>query len=174
MARQTESKANLAASPAEPPAPAAAKTRRVSRRASRPRRPWAVSAIALLLVLEAAGFLGMAALYLGPQGTQRVLTPELWGADRIAMLTGLVFALLAALALLAAVGFLRLARGAWTTAVMVQGANLFIALVLYFGGRPAYVYVMMVYGLLMVLYLHQADVRAAFATETSEQRGPAP
>jgi len=46
--------------------------------------------------------------------------------------------------------------------VLAQGLNLALALLLYFGGRPAFVYPMMLYGVFMVLYLHQADVQAAF------------
>jgi hypothetical protein len=78
------------------------------------------------------------------------------------VLTGLVFGLLAVLALSAAVGFFRLAPAAWVSAVMVQGAGLLLALLLYFGGRPSYVYLMMLAGIFMVIYLHQADVQAAF------------
>ena len=127
-----------------------------------PGRPWAVTANALLLVLEAGGLIGAAALYLGPLGTlwpvyDRFLTPE-----HMALITGLIFAVLATLALIAAVGLFRLLPGAWTVAVLVQGGDLLLALGIYVGRRPAYVYLMMVYGLLMVLYLHQADVQTAF------------
>lgn len=132
----------------------------------RPARPWPVRALAWLLLLEAVGFIALGALYLGPLGTQGAFTPEHWDAERIAVLTGLVFGLLAVLALSAAIGFWRLLPAAWLNAVTVQGAELLIALVLYFRGRPAYVYVMMVYGIFMVLYLHQADVQAAFRPAT--------
>jgi hypothetical protein len=88
---------------------------------------------------------------------------------------GSLFALLAALALASALGFLRMARGAWLLAVLVQGINLALALALYFGQRPAYVYAMMVYSVFMVLYLHQADVQAAFRPDESLplEAGPA-
>ena len=69
-------------------------------------------------------------------------------------------------ALAGAIGIFRLRRGGWVSAVFVQGVILLIALVLYFRGRPAlvppYAYAMMVVGIFMVLYLHQADVQAAF------------
>ena len=37
-----------------------------------------------------------------------------------------------------------------------------IALVRYFSGKPIYVYVMMLYGILMVLYLNYHEVREVF------------
>jgi hypothetical protein len=129
---------------------------------TRRKRPWPVTANAWLLLLEAVGFVALGALYLGPLGAQWPLTPEVWAAERIAVLTGLLFALVAVLSLSAAFGFFRLVPGAWTNAVMVQGGTLLLALVLYFRGRPAYVYGMMLYGIFMVIYLHQADVQAAF------------
>jgi lysylphosphatidylglycerol synthetase-like protein (DUF2156 family) len=139
-------------------------------KATRERRPWAVTANGLLLVLEGAGFLGAASLYLGPQGLLWPVVTNVWDAAHIALVTGFVFALLAALALFAGIAFFRLAPGAWVIAVLVQGADLFIALTLYFGSRPFYVYAMMLGGLFMVLYLHQADVQIAFSTRRA---GPA-
>ena len=130
--------------------------------ARRAGRPWPVTAHALLLLMGAAGFALMGALYLLPLGVLWPMTEALWNTQRAAVVTGFLFLLLAGLAFAAAVGFLRVARGAWLLGVLVQGINLMLALLLYFQGRPAYVYGMMVYGILMVLYLHQADVQAAF------------
>jgi hypothetical protein len=117
-------------------------------------------------MLEFAGFVGLAALYLGPLGLQWPLSQPVLSAERSATLTGLLFGVLALLAVAGAIGFIRLRRGGWVSAVFVQGASLLMALVLYFRGRPdfvpPYAYVMMVYGIFMVLYLHQADVQAAF------------
>ncbi len=150
---------------------------RAAQRVRRPRRPWTVTANALLLLLEAAGFMGASGLFLGPLGTHWLVTPRDWGpswdASRAAVAAGLVFGLLAVLALAAAVGLLRLSHGAWLTAVMLQGVELLIALVLYFGRRPAYAYVMMLYGVFMVLYLHQAEVQAAFRSDTDPGSTPA-
>lgn len=135
-------------------------------------RPWAVTANGLLLLLQAAGFIGGGALYLGPLGAQWPLTPESWDAQRIAILTGVLFALLAVLALVAAAGFFRRRHSAWLMGVLAQGINLLYALVLYFRGRPAYVYLMMIFGVVMVLYLHQADVQAAFRTRAPAAKPP--
>jgi hypothetical protein len=134
----------------------------VQQAASQPKRPWSVTANALLLVLESAGCVLMGALHLVPLGVLWPMTEALWNTQRAAVVTGFIFALLATLALAAAVGFMRVASGAWLLAVLVQGINLALALVLYFEGRPAYVYMMMLYGIVMVLYLHQDDVQAAF------------
>jgi hypothetical protein len=121
-----------------------------------------VTANALLLLLEAFGFVAMGALYLGPLGPLWPLTPEAWDAGRIALATGFVFAVLALLALVAALGLLRQWQTAWLVGVLVQGGELLLALILFYRGRPGYVHVMMIYGIFMVLYLHQADVQAAF------------
>jgi hypothetical protein len=132
------------------------------RATDRPKRPWPVTANALLLLAEAGGFALMGALHLLPLGVLWPLSEALWNTQRAAVVTGFVFALLAVLALAAAIGFGRVAPGAWLLAVLVQGLNLALALVLYFKGRPDYVYLMMLIGVLMVLYLHQSDVQAAF------------
>jgi hypothetical protein len=133
-----------------------------------------VSANAWLLGLEAAGFIALGALYLGPLGAAWPLTPEAWQAERLAVLTGVIFSLLAVMALSAAVGFFRLVPAAWVSAVTVQGANLLLALVLYFSGRPGYVYGMMLAGIFMVVYLHQADVQAAFRRRGEPLAAPEP
>ncbi len=129
------------------------------------KRPWAVTAIAWLLLLQSAGLVALGALALRPY-----LPTWPAGLDRLtglplSPLSGLLFACLALLALSAAFGFFRQARGAWVSAVLVQGLTLLAALLLYFRDRPAYVYGLMLYGLFMVLYLHQADVQAAFRRE---------
>jgi hypothetical protein len=126
------------------------------------------------LILEATAFVALGALYLGPLGATWPLTPEVWEAERLAVLTGAAFALLAVMALSAAVGFFRLVPAAWVGAVTVQGANLLLALLLYFGGRPGYVYGMMLAGIIMVVYLHQADVQAAFRQRGEPLAAPEP
>jgi hypothetical protein len=132
------------------------------RRAARPTRPWAVTANAWLLLLEALGFIGLGALYLGPLGARWPLTPDELAAERLTALTGLVFGLLAVLALSAAVGLFRVLPAAWVSAIMVQGCALLLALLLYFSTRPSYVYALMLAGIFMVVYLHQADVQITF------------
>ncbi len=117
------------------------------------RRPWAVGAITWLLVVEVAGLLVLAFINLGS-------------------LVGLAFVALALLALSAAVGFVRLRRGGWVNAVLVQGGGLAMALLLHFQLHAGYAYAMMAFGILMVLYLHQADVQAAFRLAPGPEQGP--
>jgi hypothetical protein len=57
-------------------------------------------------------------------------------------------------------------------AVLVQGGGLLTALWLYFGPRPMYAYLIMLVGILMVLYLHQADVQSAFRQAPGPDQGP--
>ena len=121
----------------------------------KPARPWPVTVVGRLLLLQTA-------VLLAPLWPQWPLGPEIWGATTLDLLTGLLFCLLALSALLAAVGFLRVSRGAWLSALLVQGLSLLMALILYFRGKPTHIYLMMLYGIFMVLYLHQAEVQTAF------------
>ena len=115
-------------------------------------RPWAVTAIGWLLLIETAGLVTLAVLNVGH-------------------VTALAFAALAVLALVATIGFARLRRGGWVNAVLLQGGGLALALLMYFRGHVADAYLMMVYGILMVLYLHQADVQAAFRLAPDAEPG---
>ena len=118
-----------------------------------PHRPWAVSAITWLLVVEVFGLVALAVV-------------------NLESLAGPAFAALAVLALAATVGFVRLRRGGWVNAVLVQGGGLALALLVFFRWHASYAYAMMAYGILMVLYLHQADVQAAFRLAPVPEQGP--
>ena len=120
---------------------------------ARSHRPWAVTVIGWLLLLEMAALLLLAFLSLGRP-------------------VAVVFLALAVLALVAAFGFARVSRGGWVNAVLVQGGGLLTALWLYFGSRPMFAYPMMLAGILMVLYLHQADVQSAFRLAPGPDQGP--
>ena len=74
----------------------------------------------------------------------------------------IIFIPLSLLAILAAISFLRLWRNAWTNAMLLQGFTLLIALILYFTGKPFYVYILMLYSIFMVLYLNHYEVQVAF------------
>jgi hypothetical protein len=118
-----------------------------------PARPWAVTAIGWLLLVEMAGLLLLAFINLGRPA-------------------GAAFLALAVLALSAAYGFARLRRGGWVNAVLVQGGGLLAGLLLYWGPRPMYAYPLMLAGIVMVLYLHQADVQATFRQAPGAEQGP--
>lgn len=84
---------------------------------------------------------------------------------------GLLFIVLSTMAILAAISFLRTEQNAWTAAMLVQGLNLLMALLLYFRGKPWYVYVMMLYSVPIVLYLNYHEVRVVFQSRpTGPQR----
>jgi hypothetical protein len=120
---------------------------------ARPHRPWAVTVIGWLLLLEMAALVLLTFINLGHP-------------------VGVAFLALALLALVAAIGFGRVRRGGWVNAVLVQGGGLLTALLLYFGPRPMYAYFVMLVGILMVLYLHQADVQSAFRQAPGPEQGP--
>jgi hypothetical protein len=168
---------------------------RISKR--RRKRPWPVTAVGLLLLLQAVGLLVLSIVYFGAaylaqmgllkqlleQSAEEQLlsllpTPvRMWviaslGAvneDLLARTSevgfssiGLLFVALSTLALLAAIGFLRMRRNAWTVAMLGQGLSLLMALLLYFRGKLWYTYIIMLFNIPMVLYLNYHEVRAAF------------
>lgn len=119
-------------------------------------RPWVVSILGLLLLLQAAGLFDLGLLFFTRGlGLKHSLVVEAFVTEPVNSLAmGIVFIPLSLLALLAAVGFFRMWRAAWLMAMLLQGLSLLAALMLYFNQRPAYVYVIMLYGILMVLYLN--------------------
>jgi hypothetical protein len=148
-------------------------TRKVGPASNKPRRrSWSVTAVGLLLLLQSVGLFVLGAIYFSI-----VYLLDLWAplsalsaeelflgvVNRVVM--SIIFTPLSLLAILAAVGFLRLWRNAWTNAMLLQGLTLLIALILYFTGKPFYVYMLMLYGIFMVLYLNHYDVKMAFRSE---------
>jgi hypothetical protein len=75
---------------------------------------------------------------------------------------GIIFLPLALLSLFATIGFFRVWRVAWVTAMSVQGLSLLMTLILYFDERPKYIYVIMIYCIFLVAYLHHSDVKKRF------------
>jgi hypothetical protein len=143
------------------------------------RSSWPVRANGLLLVLQAAGLGGIGAyevyrvdwqqveanLSLVPETLdlpETVVLPETVEGVEHAVVTVLVFAPPAVLALLAALGFLFLLRAGWLLAMIVQGLSLLACLLLYSAWTPIFIYPVMLYCIVMALYLNSSDVRAAF------------
>jgi magnesium-transporting ATPase (P-type) len=136
------------------------------------KRPWSVTAVGLLLLLQAVGLFGLGAIHFA-----MVYLVDLWAplsalsaeelllgvANKVVM--SILFIPLSLLAILAAVGFRRLWRNAWTNAMLLQGLTLLIALILYFTAKPFYVYILMLYSIFMVLYLNYYPVQMAFRPE---------
>ena len=129
-----------------------------------------MTVIGLLLLLQAAALLAGGGLHVLPLPRQWPLAPEAWQAKGLDLVTGVIFGLLALAALLAAVTFFRVARGARLYGLLVQGLSLLMALNLYFRGKPPHAYVLMLYGVVMVVYLHQGDVQAAFRPRPEQAR----
>ena len=134
---------------------------------SRPKRPWPVTALGLLLLVQSLALGSLGFFFLSPLGPQWTLTPEILRANLPAVLKGIGFIAFALLTLLTAFSFLRLRRGAWVNAVLLQGISLLTALGFYFYERQTFAYLMMLYGIGMVLYLNHAEVQAAFRAPPS-------
>ena len=77
------------------------------------------------------------------------------------------------LALVGVVGMFLLRTVGWGSAMLTQGMMLSGALLYYFrfDHHPGLLYLLMVYGIIMVLYLNSVDIRTRFSgTATSEPR----
>ncbi len=139
--------------------------------ASTSRRP--VRAIALLLMLEAAGIAAYGAYELSRVDWRSVVAArEVPSGEVIDALLLVLFAPAVVLTLLASLGFLLLRRRGWLLAAISQGAVVATGLWLYAAeARPVYVYPIMAYAVLMILYLNVHDVRAVFYPG-DRKRGP--
>lgn len=141
------------------------KRRALSNEAARVRqgeRSWPVRVLTLLLGLQAA--------LLAVIGLLNLQTDESLVALLLERPFYAVLIPLSILALIAALGFLRLRPGAWVIAMMVQGLTLLAALIRYFGDGPrdAVLYGMLLYGVIMVLYLNYAEVPLVFRVQPGE------
>jgi hypothetical protein len=139
-------------------------TRTNSMKQARISRPWPVTLLGLLLLAQAIGLLLL--------GAFKVIVPDDSNGGLFidpADLIGVVFVLLACLALFTAFGFWRRWRNAWLNAMLLQGLCLMIALALYFRDRPPYVYGLMFYCVTMVLYLNHYEVQEAFRAKPLPQ-----
>jgi len=131
-----------------------------------PARPWPVTALGLLLLVQALALLGIGAGQLLAASWKLGITLETVAGELPHALRGIFFVALALLALLVAINFFQLRRRAWMSAMLVQGLGLLLALGVYLrdnpGSHPHYSYVMLLYGLFMVIYLNYGEVQAAF------------
>jgi lysylphosphatidylglycerol synthetase-like protein (DUF2156 family) len=131
-------------------------------------RPWAVTASALLLLLQGVSFFVFGLFHF------RELNLD-WGQPVGVLIfqllhnlfPGAVFAPLALLALWASIGLMRLWRRAWLDAMLVQGLSLLLALIIYFNQEQAFDYVIMIYGIFMVVYLHTPDIELTFRVRST-------
>ena len=133
-------------------------SRKTRQRPPKPRRPWAVTAVALLLVIEGLGLLA-AAVYDYPFDLLREIQDvEDVSAFLLLFLPSAVYGLMGLVALLGSLDTLRMTPNSWTIAMLIQGINLLSTLLQYFGTRPTYIYLIMAYSLFMVIYLHYSGL----------------
>jgi hypothetical protein len=133
-------------------------------RARNGKRPWPMVAVLLLLVGQIAGFIG---LFVWRVSDVQARLGGLTSGERARLMFGeLVFPagllIVAIAAVIAIVSLLRHAENAWANAMLVQTLDLALALVLYFSDGSFYAYLMMVYGVFVVVYLLIPGVQAAF------------
>lgn len=132
--------------------------RKPREKAPKPRRPWVVTAVALLLLLEGFGLIG-AAVYDYPFD----LIKEIEGIHAateffMLYLPTAIYGLMGLVALLGCLDTLRMTPNSWTTAMFIQGINLLSSLLQYFGTRPRYIFIIMAYSVFMVIYLHYSGL----------------
>jgi uncharacterized membrane protein len=128
------------------------------------KRPWPVVAVLLLLVGQIAGFI---ALFVWRVRGLQASLGSLTAGEKARLISGdLVFPvgllIVAIVAIAAVLSLLRHAENAWANAMFVQTLDLALALVLYFSDGSFYAYLMMVYGVFVVVYLLIPGVQAAF------------
>lgn len=131
-------------------------------RVKKPKRevPWPIKVNVRLLALQGLGFLFLASFTAPPAPIPAHKLDELWQPA--------LFMIFSLLSILAAMGLLKLRPLAWDIAMLVEGAALLLALALYIGERPIYVFPIMLICVIVVLNLNQSELRRAFPTEIIE------
>ncbi len=126
------------------------------------RRPWPVTAVGLLLLAQGLALLLLGVYFLLLTSVSFGINFDTMFAEFPHALRGTFFTALGLLALLAAYGVFRLRPTAWITGMLTEGLTLLVALGVYLRGQAPYGYVMMLYGIGLVLYLNHEVVLAAF------------
>ena len=139
--------------------------------AKRPQRSGAINVTTWLLFGQALALLMMGILNLLNLGVGTTLTLEEALGVLIQELTGsIIFIALACIGFVATFNFWRMDQIAWTMGTLTQGLLLLAALIIYFeGGANPYAYIMMAYGIMMVIDLHLPDVIGAFTQTSNEE-----
>jgi len=130
-----------------------------------PHRPRTVTLLGFFLTLQGLGLFCLAGIHL--YKTEIILAFS-WheivkNIPVILKSTG--FFALGFLGLLASIGFFRLWKYAWLSAMLLQGLCMILALDLYFTEKPFYVYILMIYCIVMVIYLNYSEIILAFRTK---------
>jgi hypothetical protein len=133
------------------------------------KRPWAVTLLGLLLLVQAAGLFGLGALNLTRFNWEKGLSSQNISLLFTYGLNGAAYSALGFLALWAAVSFFRVWANGWLSAVLLQGLCLSMALAMYFREKSFNAYPVMLYCIVMVLYLNYSEVLAAFRTRGAKR-----
>jgi len=129
-----------------------------------PRRPRSVTILAVLQALQGLGLLALG-IYRGYLltwlGGAELLISRVTPYVVVDWLTGwVVWITLGIFTLILALAIFRMQRLAWLIAISLQGLGLLVGLVNYIQARPNYAG--MIYGIVLVFYLNQQEVRSAF------------
>jgi hypothetical protein len=124
--------------------------------------PRSISFTGRLLGLQSLGFVALAFFIAPAPPIPAHEISELW--------LPALYLLLAFLSAAAALGLLRLRPLAWDVAMLLEGVALFEALALYLGERPFYAYLLMFYGIIVVINLNHPELRRSFPTEIIEEQ----
>jgi hypothetical protein len=134
-------------------------------------RPWAVCAVGLLLLLQAAGYVALSIYLLLPFDWEATAEHpvDIMSPQQIdALCISIILIPAAILAVLSAIGFLCLFRAGWILAMVTQGATLLGCLMLYFDTRPQAIFPVMLYCIAMAFLLNSFDVRIPFYGRTAD------
>ena len=128
------------------------------------KRPWSVTALTVLLVIEAIALVSTGSFKLYEDiylTSQNLLTRII---DMSITPIGYLSIPLSLLTLIAAFGFIRLWPGAWLNAMLVQGIVLMFLLILHFTNNINDItdYGIMAYAVFIVIYLNYNEVHATF------------
>jgi hypothetical protein len=128
----------------------------------KPKRPWPITAVALLLLFQGLGLLGVG-IYDYPFN----LLLEMENVHDfyhflLLFLPTAVYGLVGLVILLASLDTFRMAPRSWINAMLLQGIILLSSLIQYFGSRPQYLYPIMIYTIFVVLYLHYSGTPQGF------------
>lgn len=127
------------------------------------KRPGVVTAAGVLSLVQAVVLAAIGSAHLAA-----IFHPEIpqlanWFPGEIRrIILSVVLIPLAALMALAAWGLFRLKRYSWMLTVFCQGVSLLVALLLYFYGKPWFAYLMMIFGIGMVLFLNYNETQDPF------------
>lgn len=125
---------------------------------SSPKRTWPLTALALLCMIQALGLYSIGVYHLSQVGWREELSVRDIAIDLPIGLRGLAFFGIALLALFGAIGFFRLWSNAWVVGMLTQGLSLLMGIALYYRERPNYLYLILLFGIFMVVYLNFIEV----------------